>query len=508
MKGARSHINKLVKGTGLFIVFGIYGYIITFLFKLVAARHYGPSDFGLFVLAQTIFGILALIAGLGIKESIVRYIPYYITKKKYSALKGYFYFIFIFPLFFALIFSIILFVFSKDVTTFFKFPENFANFLKIIAFIIPLSVFTATLRKIFLAEHKPLYTVISYYAIEMTTLLLGTMLVIYLNLHIIFVVLMILISILIATTFNIFIYKKKIHLPLVQKRTFFLRDWLNFSLPLFFTGIFAYIISWSDNIVIGKFLDPSQLGIYSICYSLAIFLVFFQTSFSNLFVPLISTNYAKKKFKNITLLFKQSAAWTFGLTIPFFLVILLFSKQILLILYGSEFVAGYIVLIIISIGAIINISTGLNKEILLLYKKTKFIFLVNICIAIINIIMNIILIPFLGIIGAAITSAVSISAQNIVFLIKARRYQKLKFNFKYNLKFLIAGLPSIFAAKFVFNLFANKLIAILFACIVYLAFYVILLLLLKTPTKEDKRLLFLLGKKFGLNLSFIKNCLK
>lgn len=508
MKEARSHVNKLVKGTGLFIIFGIYGYIITFLFKLILARHFGSSDFGLFVLAQTIFGIAVLIAGLGIKESITRYIPYYITKKKYATLTGYVYFIFIFPLFFSLFFSILLFIFSKDITSFFNFPNKFVIFLKIIAFILPFSIFNATTRKIFLAEHKTLYTTISYYAIEMSLLLFGAILVIYLDLQIWFIVLMMLLSILIAAMYDVVIYKRNIFLPLTSKKEFFFKDWLKFSLPLFFTGIFAYLISWSDNIVIGKLLDPGQLGVYSICYSLAIFLVFFQKSFSNLFIPIISKNYAKKEFGNITLLFKHASAWTFGLTFPFFLILLLFSKQILSILYGKEFIAGSGVLIILSLGALINISTGLNKEILLVYKKTKFIFFVNVLIAIFNVIANIIMIPFFGIMGAAIASAVSISSQNLIFLYKAKQYQKLTFDFKYLLKFCIAGFPSIFIAKFVFHLFTNKILAILFAGIIYLISYILLLLLMKTPTKEDIKILLAIEKKLGLNLKFIKKLLR
>ena len=502
------HMNKLVKGTGILVIFGIYSYIINFLFKLIVARHYGSSDFGLFILAQTIFCILVLLAGLGVKESIVRYIPYYVTKNKKSVLSGYLTFIFILPVIFSFILSFLLFIFAENVSVFFNFPAKFTLFLKLIAIVIPFSTFNGIIKKIFLAEHKPWHNAISYHFIENTVLLLGSCLIIYLNLPVVYLIIVLLISILMSAIYNVLIYKIKIHLPIIKTKTFLIKEWFNFSLPLFFTGVFAYIISWSDNLVIGKFLEPSQLGIYSICYSLAIFLVFFQTAFANLFVPLISSNYAKKKFENILFLFKHSAAWTFGLTFPFFLVILLFSKQILLVLYGSEFVSGYSVLIIISIGALINISTGLNKEILLLYKKTKFIFLVNVCIATSNIMMNILLIPVLGIIGAAITSAASISAQNLVFLIKAKQYQKLKFNFKYNLKFLIAGLPSIFIARMVFDLFANKTLEILFAGTVYLILYVSLLLLLRTPTKEDIRILLLVERKSGINLEFIKSVLR
>jgi len=503
-----TYITKLIKGTGLFLIFGFYSYVIAFFFKLFVARHYGPSDLGLLILAQTILGLLVLIASLGVNNGITRYIPYYKERKETKALTGYIEFIFRIPIIFSIILSILLFIFSKNLTNFFQFPMEFSIFLKIISLVLPISILNQTIRKIFLAESKPIYTVTSYHLLECTILFFTALLFIYLDLPMVFIVAALCLSILIPAIYNLLIYKIKISLPLSKIKTFFIKDWFNFSWPLLFTGIFAFFISWSDNLIIGKFLEPTQLGIYSIAYSLAIFLIFFQKSFSHIFVPLISENYAKKNLDNITFLFRNAAAWTFGLTFPFFLVIILFSKQILSLLFGSEFAPGFIALIIISIGVLINISTGLCMEVLMLYKKTKFIFSVNLFIALTNIVLNLILIPILGILGAAITSAFSIALQNLFFLWKALRYQKLSFNWIYNVKFIIAGFPSVFIALFVFrSLIFNKLLAIIVTGVVYLIVYVVILLIIKTPTKEDIRILLMVEKKLGLNLIFIKRIL-
>ena len=133
-------------------------------------------------------------------------------------------------------------------------------------------------------------------------------------------------------------------------------------------------------------------------------------------MPLISENYAKNNKEQISFLFKKSASWIFGLSFPLFLIIIMFSKQILTLFYGVEYAAGYIPLVIVATGFIINIATGLNIQILTLHKKTRFIFYVNVVIAFSNIILNILLIPVWGIVGAAVSSAFAMAIQNIIFL--------------------------------------------------------------------------------------------
>ncbi len=508
MGGKPDYTAKLVKGTAVLTMLGIYSYIVVFFFKLFVARHYGPDKFGLFVLAQTILGLLFLISTLGIKNSITRYIPYYKEKRDIYALTGYIRFIFSVPVLFSFLLAIVLFLFSDNIASFFQFSSEFSSFLKVIALALPIVNINSILRQIFLAENRSLHMGITYYIIEQTSLFLFALLFIYLKLDIFFIVIAMALAGFLSLIYSYIVYKLKISFRLSKTRNIKAKEWLSFSLPLFFTGIFAYFISWSDNLIIGKFLTSSQLGIYSIAYSLAIFLVFFQETFSKIFLPLVSENYAKKNHENISLLFRNSAAWTFGMTFPFFIVIIIFSRQILSVLFGPEFASGSVALSIIAVGVLINISTGLNKEIMILHKKTKSIFIINIFIALGNIMFNLILVPVMGIVGAAISSAVSIALQNLIFLYIASKIEDISFDWVYNLKFVVAGLPSVLIALYIFRLLIfNKILAILITGVVYIFVYIIFLLLIKTPTKEDIRIILMIEKKLGLNLGFIKRAL-
>jgi len=502
------NLKQLVHGAGIVFLFGIFGYLFSFLFKIIIARYFGPENFGIYTLTMTLLGMGVLFAGLGISVGIPRYIPLYKHSKEKKLLSGYINFIFKTLIFSSVFFSFFIFIFAENITNFFNFPIEFSLFLKIIAWVIPVKIIKKTIRSIFVAEKKIMYPQFTNNIVEKFLLVLGAIIIWHLNFGIIHLIILMALTTLLTLFFDIYFYKTKINLDISKKGTYRIKEWIYFSIPLLFTSIFAYLISWTDNLVIGKFLEPTDLGIYSIAYSLAIALVFFQDIFGALFLPLISENYAKKKYSEITFLFKKSSAWVFGLTFPVFLIMAMYSKDILNIFYGASFELGYLPLMIIAFGLLIGISTGMSNQILILHKKTKLIFWVNIVIATFNLILNIVLIPLIGIIGAAITSAASFVLQKFILLIFASKYEKIRFDWFYNLKFIIAGIPSILFAALFFRIGLHILIAVIGSLIVYSWVYLLLLLLLRTFTKEDFQIVLAIEKKFGIDLKFLKQIVR
>lgn len=502
------HLKQLARGAGIAFIFGIFGYCVMFFFKLIAARYFGPGDFGLFSLVETILGVCVIISGLGIANGIPRYIPFYEYSGKKKLLKGYLDFVFKSQFIIPLIVSLFILFFSERITLFFDFPDIFSSLLMLIALGLPFKVWSGVLRKFFVAKKMMFYSLFSYNIIEKVFLLGGVLLIYFLNLNIFYLVMFLFLGIVSAFIFDFLVYKFKVVSIKSKSKKYLIKEWLYFSFPLFFTGIFAFIISWTDNIVIGRILNPEKLGIYSIAFSLAMFLLFFQSSFSGIFMPLISENYAKRNHNKIHFLFRKSSAWIFGLTFPLFLILFFYSRQILTLLYGASFSSGYIPLMILSFGALINISTGLSSGILMLHRKTKVIFFVNLFISLFNIGLNLTLIPLIGIIGAALSSSISIAIQNLFLLFIARKYEKIGFDWNYNLKFIISGLPSIMIAAYFFRINLPIWIAVIISLATYSLIYLFILLLLKTFKEEDFQIILALEKKFGLDLVILKRIVK
>ena len=501
-------LKKLAHGAGISVFFGLIAYGLFFLFKLIAARFYGPSDYGLFSLAETILGIFVVMALFGVHQGISRYIPIYKHRKEYGKIGGYLDFIFKIPIIVSIICALLLFIFAPAINSFFNFPIEFILPLRVIAFAIPFYVLNKIFWEIFFAEHMILEQNISRNLIERVPLFIGIIIILMYNLSIFYLVLTLVIPIIIAFFYNVNVYKNKIKFKEAKKKIHLWKEWINFSWPLFLTSIFAYFIGWTDNLVIGKLLNPTSLGIYAVVFSLSHFLTFFQHSFTIIFMPLISTRYAHKDKKSISFLFRKSQNWMFGAVIPLALLLIIFSKKLLELVYGKEYVLGALPLLVLIIGFVINIYTGLNQNVLRLHKKTKYIFKVNFIIAIFNLILNIFLINLWGIMGAAISTSISLALQNILFLYKAKQMETLKFGWHVNMKFLISGLISVGIAKILLiALHFNAYVKLSLIGLIYILLYGVFLVLFRVFDKDDIKIILAIEKRIGINLGFIKKLL-
>jgi O-antigen/teichoic acid export membrane protein len=121
---------------------------------------------------------------------------------------------------------------------------------------------------------------------------------------------------------------------------------------------------------------------------------------------------------------KFSSKLIFWLSCPIILFIFLNSESLLRV-FGYEFVNAEFSLRVLLIGQFFNILCGSVGYILMMTGNEKILRNIIISSALINIILNIILIPQFGILGAAIASAISMIIWNITALI----YIYNKYNF-------------------------------------------------------------------------------
>ena len=81
-------IKKVAKG-GFIIFIGIILSFIAFLFyKIIAARYFGPSEYGLLTLGITTLNIATIFGLAGIHRSIGKLVNHYLVKKQYNKVKG------------------------------------------------------------------------------------------------------------------------------------------------------------------------------------------------------------------------------------------------------------------------------------------------------------------------------------------------------------------------------------------------------------------------------------
>ena len=96
---------------------------------------------------------------------------------------------------------------------------------------------------------------------------------------------------------------------------------------------------------------------------------------------------------------------------------LFYSSKIIDILFGREYLSGYMVLCIVSLGVAFNVSVGSTGTLLQSMGQSKSVLLADVSGVLINILLNVWLIPTFGIVGAAIATSISLTIRNLVTLL-------------------------------------------------------------------------------------------
>jgi O-antigen/teichoic acid export membrane protein len=238
-------LKEMLYGTGITFFFGVVAYFLMFLFRLLAARYYGPADFGTFSLVETILGIALLVAGFGFFRGITRYMPLYKHRSE-KLLSGYLFFTYIASITSAIICSAILFFVAPLLTQFFSLGTEFTLFIRITSIIIPFKVVSRIVRKTLLSEKKIMWNQLSVNLVEPGILLLGILVFIIMKAPLIYMIYLLAIQAIVAIPFDLFLHVTTLKIRIEPKKEYRIKEWVWFSLPLLLTGVFAYIIRWTD----------------------------------------------------------------------------------------------------------------------------------------------------------------------------------------------------------------------------------------------------------------------
>jgi O-antigen/teichoic acid export membrane protein len=183
------------------------------------------------------------------------------------------------------------------------------------------------------------------------------------------------------------------------------RELLKFSLPLAVTGSFAIIIQNTDRFLLGVFKSSTAVGVYDITFLLSQIILFFTPALNYLFQPIMSEYDAEGDNQRMNLLYTIITRWVVFLSLPIFTLLVLFPEILLGTIFGSDYQAGGVALMILAIGIFASRLVGFSGSFLIAIGDTKVVMYVSATTAISNFVLNIGLIPLYGVAGAAVATA-------------------------------------------------------------------------------------------------------
>ena len=194
-------------------------------------------------------------------------------------------------------------------------------------------------------------------------------------------------------------------------------EFWRFAGPRGFAGIFQATVVWLDVLLIGAFRSTAEAGIYTAASKLAMLGTFGLEAVRLALAPQISGLLARNEHRRVEHLYQIGTWWMVAMCWPLYVGLLLYGSLVLKV-FGPEFAAGETALLVLSLAALIDLGTGNVTVMLLMGGKSSWNMINTLAALVVNIGLNVLLLPRMGITGAAIAWAASIAVDNLAALVE------------------------------------------------------------------------------------------
>ncbi|WP_436926765.1 flippase [Halosimplex amylolyticum] len=194
------------------------------------------------------------------------------------------------------------------------------------------------------------------------------------------------------------------------------RTTLAFSLPLVLVHGMNVIISNTDTFLLGYYLDTSKVGIYNIAYQIRNLLNILLVAFGFLVPSMIAKLETEGEYDQLRSVYQFTTKWIVFLTFPMFASLLFIPNIWLGTVFGTEYLPGTTALQLLGLGVMASAMMGVSGSTLVGLGKNRVVMYTSVVTMVVNIILNILLIPRIGIEGAALASTSAVVVTEIINL--------------------------------------------------------------------------------------------
>lgn len=410
--------NKTVKNVQWSFISLAVASFMHLLLRIMLGKKLGPSGLGLYTLTFTIYLFGMQFAAFGIGSALTKYIAEYydyLPKIKEFISAG-----IIGSVLSGSLMGLLLYLLSGLISIhFFNSPEM-VNLLKITAFCFPfIAMQKAVLGALNGFQKMKLYAIVSViHSISIMTLSIFLVMRLDMNVKgaiIGFVAPTIVIGLLSLTLVKeYFTPKSTVFITTLKEVT-----WFGFYVVL--ANSIGLINTQIDSLMIGYFMDKTEVGYYAVAVTLVEGLTLISGSVQNISYATISNYYGRKNYKNIVNYIKSCLLKVSAVTAFSSFILILFGQSIIEILFSKDFLLAYSPLLILLVGYSINVPISSINGTLQSIGKVTLVFRISLLCAIINTLLNFLLIPEYGINGAATATSISLI---LVSLLKASFIKK------------------------------------------------------------------------------------
>jgi len=419
----RSQVGHISRQSGVFFAGTIFTAALGYVFKVYLARVLGAEALGLYALGITLVGFIGIFNTLGLPLSAVRFVASYLAERKFKELHALLWRGAALLLAANAVMAAAFLALGGVVAIHFYHSPALVRYLPLFALMMLFSVVTNFYGKI-LAGYRdvklrtlivnfvgsPLNMLIAIVLISMGMGLRGYILAQVLSAALVCLMLVFAVRRFTPAAARLF----------AQRGSFPRREVWSFSAAMLGIGFLEFLITQVDKIALGFYLNAREVGIYSVAAALVVYVPLVLNSVNQIFAPTIADLHTRGEHAMLARLFQSLTKWVIGLTLPLGLVVMIFSRPLMRI-FGHDFEPGWPILIIGTLGQLVNCGVGSVGFLLLMSGNERRLMKVQSFMVAVMVTLSAGLVPLWGLIGAALAAAITNVGINVWNLYEVRK---------------------------------------------------------------------------------------
>ncbi len=404
----------------------VIGTGLLFTTHVVIARTMGSSSYGHFAYAMTWLNILVLFAKMGLDTASIRFVAEYNGTEKWELMKGFVrranQLSLVASLIVSLSTAVVIWLIRE------KLEPELATTFWIVCLILPLQ----SLFRIRVAGLRGLKKVIksqsAFLIVRPAILLIAVVCTFFVSRNLLnaTTVMAMNLAAFAGSLLLVAVYFKKAFPRNASeaKPDYMMSRWIRVALPMLFIHAMLQTHNQTDVLVIGFFLDSSSVGKYFAAKRITALVRFGLTAVNLIAAPLISELWHQGRKQELQRMLRLAAWGIFAFTLPVSLAVIVFGKQVLSF-FGPDFSSAYWALVILTAGRIVFSLAGSLELIMHMTGHQNMSGVIVAVSVLVNISLGIVLIPAIGINGAAISMSVSLIVLNVLMFTYVLKKMKL-----------------------------------------------------------------------------------
>jgi O-antigen/teichoic acid export membrane protein len=460
-------VRKIGKNTFFLLMSQIIFSISALMVSIFIARILGDIAFGKYSIANAIPQILTVFLDFGYATLLIKEVSKdkTLSDKYLSNLLR----------FRLLLFPIILFLLLIIVSVM-GYPESTKN----IIYLFSIFIFLRTITNIFYATFRA-FEKMEYEAaiVIFSTILRSSLAVIFLSLgYGLIEIGLIFVFSGVAEFITALIVCRKRFITKFQTNPIFIRKTIKIALPLAMLNIFGIIYVRIDTVMLSYFKGEAVVGWYNAAYNLVLGFQFIPHLFMQALLPIMSIYYLSSR-ESLQKIYEKSFKYLFILGLPIAVGVFILANKFIFFFYGNDFVNSVIALRILSWDILLYFLYTCTGFVLISTDKQNQMATSVIFSSILNIALNLLLIPKFSYVGSGIATIITeIILLFIYFFVNKRN----SFSIDVRGILIVPSIACLFMGMFLYFFSGVQLfIQILIGTLIYLIF----LILLKGLTKDD-----------------------